>query len=223
MLINLLWFSFYQTLTKLQYFDIWGSKISNKGAADVVVFSKLSFLNIAWTDVTSLPNLPSLACLNMSNCTIHSLFEGKGDKAHLMKLIVSGATFLNESELFLFIETSSLSFLDASRSSLNSFCFLSTMKALEHLDLSFTMVGDDSIELIACIGENLRNLNLSNTRVSSAGLSILARCVPNLETILLSHTPVDDVAISYISMMSSLKIINLRNTNVKGTVHSRNL
>lgn len=209
-----------QVLTKLQYLDLWGSKISNKGAADLVVFPKLSFLSIAWTDVTTLPDLPSIACLNMSNCTIHSMFEGEGDKALLEKLTVSGATFLNVSEAFLFIETSFLSFLDVSRSSLNSFCFLSCMKALEHLDLSFTMMGDDSIQLIACIGANLRNLNLSNTRVSSAGVSILAGCVPNLETISLSHTPVDDVAISYISMMSSVKIINLSNTNVKGLIWS---
>lgn len=156
----------------------------------------------------------------MSNCAIHSMFEGDVDQAPLRKLVVSGATFAKASEVFLFIETSFLSFLDVSRSSLNSFCFLSCMKALEHLDLSFTMMDDDSVQLIASIGANLRNLNLNNTKVSSAGVSFLVGWVPNLERILLSCTLVDDVAISYISMMPSVKIINLSNTNVKGTVHS---
>ena len=184
------------------------------------MFPKLSFLNIAWTDVTTVPNLLSMACLNMSNCTVHSMFKGEDDRAPLRKLIVSGATFANASEAFLFIETSFLSFLDVSRSSLSSFCFLSCMKALEHLDLSSTLMGDHSVQLIACIGAKLKNLNLSNTKVSSSGVSILAGQVPNLENISLSHTLVDDIAISYIIMMPSLKILNLSHTHVKGTVHS---
>uniref|UniRef100_A0A5B7AVA2 Uncharacterized protein n=1 Tax=Davidia involucrata TaxID=16924 RepID=A0A5B7AVA2_DAVIN len=208
-----------QVLMKLQYLDLWGSKISNEGVAVLKVFPKLSFLNLAWTKVMKLPNLSSLACLNMSNCTIHSIFEGHGDKAPLAKLILSGATYEDVSEAFLYVETSFLSFLDVSNSSFHRFCLLNYMNALEHLDLSSGPMEDDSIEQIARIGANLRNLNLSKTRVSSAGVGILAGHVPNLEIISLSCTPTDDLAISYISMMPSLNVINLSNTNVKGLIH----
>ncbi|OMP02936.1 Leucine-rich repeat, cysteine-containing subtype [Corchorus olitorius] len=209
----------YDALTKLQYLDLWGSKISNKGTMVLQRFPKLSFLNLAWTNVTSLPNLPSLECLNMSNCTIDSIFEGDGDKPLLVKLIFSGATITNEAEALLYIETSVLSFLDLSNTSLNHFSFLPDMKLLEHLDLSSSMMGDDSVDLIISIGASLKNLNLSGTRVSSTGIGLLAEHVPKLEILSLSHTPIDDVALSYISSMPSLKVIDLSNTNIKGFIH----
>ncbi|XP_075646348.1 uncharacterized protein LOC142617397 [Castanea sativa] len=208
-----------QVLTELQYLDIWGSEVSNKGAAVLQKFSKLSFLNLAWTNVTKLPNLPSLKCLHMSNCTISSLLEGDGGKPPLKKLIFSGSKFENEAEALMHIETSFLSFLDVSNSSLQRFCFLPNMEALKHLDLSSSIMGDDLVEHVACIGANLRNLNLSKTRVSSAGVGILAGHLPNLEILSLSYTPIDDVAVSYFSMMPLLRAVDLSNTNVKGFIH----
>lgn len=208
-----------QVLTELQYLDLWGSKLSDKGASVLQKFSKLSFLNISWTNVTKLPNLPSLECLHMSYCTINSILDGDGGKPLLKKLILSGATFVNEAEALMQIETSFLSFLDVSHSSLQRFCFLPNMKALKHLDISFSMMGDDLVEHVACIGANLSNLNLSNTRVSSAGVGILAGHLPNLEILSLSGTPIDDVAVSYISMMPSVKVVDLSNTNVRGFIH----
>ncbi|KAF8380070.1 hypothetical protein HHK36_027540 [Tetracentron sinense] len=210
-----------QVLTKLQYLDLWGSKISNKGAAVLKMFPKLNFLNLAWTSVTKLPDLPSVACLNMSNCTIDSIFEGgSGFKAPpLAKLLLHGATFIDMNEAFFHIEASYLSFFDVSSSSLHNFHFLANMEALEHLDLSSSRMGDDSVELIERVGENLRNLNLSNTSISSAGVGILAGNVPNLATISLSHTAIDDVALSYIGMMPSLRVIDLSNTNIKGVTN----
>ncbi|XP_022721374.1 toll-like receptor 3 isoform X2 [Durio zibethinus] len=208
-----------QVLTKLQYLDLWGSKISNKGALVLQRFPKLSFLNLAWTKVTSFPNLSSLECLNMSNCTINSILQGNGNKVALVKLIFAGATFMNEAEAFLYIETSFLTFLDVSYSSLNQFCFLADMKMLEHLDLNSSIIGDDSVELIVRIGASLKSLNLSSTKVSSAGIGILAGHVPKLEILCLSHTSIDDVALSYISLMPSLKVIDLSDTKVKGFIH----
>ncbi|XVF53063.1 hypothetical protein PTKIN_Ptkin05aG0069400 [Pterospermum kingtungense] len=208
-----------QALTKLQYLDLWGSKISNKGALVLKRFPKLSFLNLAWTNVTIFPNLSSLECLNMSNCTINSILQSEGDKASLVKLIFAGATFMNEADVFSCIEKSFLSLLDVSNSSLNQFYFLAGMKMLEHLNLSSSIMGDDSVELIVCIGANLKNLNLSGTRVSSAGIGILAGHVPKLGFLCLSHTAIDDVALSYISLMPSLKVIDLSNTNIKGFIH----
>lgn len=203
-------------LRKLQYLDLWGSEISDQGASVLQVFSKMSFLNVAWSKVRKLPNLPSLECLNMSNCTIESIFEGEGDKASLVKLLVSGATFVDEIEAFVYMETSCLSHLDLSHSSLHKFSFLSHLKVVQYLDLSSSMITDDSIEEIACVGANLKYLNLSNTKVSSAGVSILAGHVSNLDALLLSHTAVDDDAISYISLMPSLKAVDLSYTNIKG-------
>lgn len=209
-----------QVLTKLQYLDIWGSEVSNKGVAVLEMFPKLSFLNLAWTKVTKLPKLSSIACLNMSNCTIHSIFEGWGHNLHLTKLILTGATIADEFEAFSYVDTSFLTFLDLSNSSLHKFCFLPDMIALEYLDLSSSSFGDDSVEMIACVGANLKFLNLSCTKVSSTGLGILARHVPNLETLLLFRTPTDDHAISYISTMPSLKVINLSSTYISGMLPS---
>nr|DAD36283.1 TPA_asm: hypothetical protein HUJ06_006923 [Nelumbo nucifera] len=208
-----------QVLTKLAYLDLWGSKISNKGISVLEMFPKLSFLNLAWTNVTKLPNIPSLRCLNMSNCTIHSIFEVGNSEVKvplLRKLLLTGATLVDVDEAFSHIETNYLSFLDLSQSLLDKFQFLAGMGSLEHLELSFSRMGDDSIELVAHVGANLRYLNLSNTRISSAGVEILAGHVPNLESLSLSQTAIDDVALSYISMMPSLKVINLSNTNIKG-------
>ncbi|MBA0794308.1 hypothetical protein Gohar_018653 [Gossypium harknessii] len=123
---------------------------------------------------------------------------------------------MNEAEAFLYIKTSSLSLLDVSKSSLSRFGVLADMKMLEHLDLSSGTMGDDSVEMIVCIGANLKNLNLSSTRVSSVGIEILVGHVPKLENLSLSHTPIDDVALSYIGLMPSLKVIDLSNTNIKG-------
>lgn len=207
-----------QALTKLEYLDLWGSKVTNKGTAVFLRFPKLSFLNLAWTGVTNLPNLPSLECLNMSNCTIDSVFNAAGGKAPLTRLILSGATFIDEAETFLHLEKSFLRSLDLSNSSVNRFCCLSDMEMLEHLNLSSTMIDDDSLEQVVCIGANLRYLNLSKTKVSSRGVCILAGHVPELEILSLSNTSVDDTALSYVSMMPSIKILDLSNTKIKGTI-----
>ncbi|GKV31727.1 hypothetical protein SLEP1_g40396 [Rubroshorea leprosula] len=90
---------------------------------------------------------------------------------------------------------------------------------LEHLDLSSSMMGDDSVEQIVCIGANLRYLNLKGTKVSSTGVSILAGHVPKLEILSLAHTSIDDMALSHISKMPSLKVVDLSNTHIKGTIH----
>ncbi|CAJ1937272.1 unnamed protein product [Sphenostylis stenocarpa] len=201
----------------LQYIDLWGSKISNKGAAVLNMLPKLTYLNLGWTSVTKLPKLSSLEYLDMSNCTVESVLED--DKSPLSKLIFTGATFLNEAGIFLYANTNLLSFLDLSYSSLRKFFFLRKMKVVEHLNLCACMMGDDSIKMLACASGNLKSLNLSRTRVSSAGLGILAGHVPNLEILSLSQTPVDDTGISFISMMPSLKDLDLSNTNIKGFLH----
>nr|GME06785.1 toll-like receptor 13 [Ipomoea batatas] len=208
-----------QALTKLQYLDIWGSELSNKGASVLKMFRGLSFLNLAWTKVTSLPTLPSIAYLNMSNCIVNSIFEGEGGKVMLERIILSGATISDGSEAFQYVEASRLALLNLSNSSLNSFRFLRCMNAITELDLSGCCVEDDSVEYIACIGASLRYLNLNKTKVSSAGVGTLVGHAPNLETLLLSYTGIDDNAIVYISTMPLLKFISLSGTNVKGVLH----
>lgn len=205
-----------QTLTKLQHLDLWGSEVSNDSRTLLEMFPNLSFLNLAWTNVTTLPNLPSLKCLNMSNCTVDSLSEGKDRKPHLEKVVLSGATVVDISEPFQFVETSTLCFLDISNSTLQSYSFLSSMNAMGDLNLSGSGLADDSVEHIVRIGANLKHLNLNTTKISSEGIRELVGHVPNLETLLLSGTAIDDAAVSYISMMPALKVINLSRTNVKG-------
>lgn len=211
-------FIFLKGLTKLEYLDLWGSKVTNKGATILQNFPKLSFLNLAWTGVTRLPNTSSLQSLNLSNCyKIDFVVEGDGSKAQIAKLMLAGATFVNEAEAFLYLESSSLSYLDLSNSSLERLSFLYHMKALEHLDLNSSSIGDTALEDVVCIGAKLKFLNLSQTTVTSAGVAILAGNVPELEWLSLSHTLIDDLALSHIGIMTSLKNVDLSNTSIKGT------
>ncbi|GJV43932.1 Toll-like receptor 2 [Tanacetum coccineum] len=207
-----------QVLTNLQHLDLWGSDISNEGASILLKFPILNFLNLAWTKITILPNVSSVRCLNMSNCTIHSIFRGEGNKARLTQFVLAGALFKDVKDAFSYFDPSCLSFLDLSNSSLRDLYFLPCMHVLEYLDLSGNLIGDDSAEYIASVGANLKSLNLSNTRVSSAGVAVLTGHVPKLEIISLDSTPIDDLAISYIGMIPSLKSVSMKNTNVRGLI-----
>ncbi|KAJ6817435.1 uncharacterized protein M6B38_411260 [Iris pallida] len=206
-----------QVLTRLEHLDLWGSDVSNEGADVLKLFPTLSFLNIAWTNVTKLPNLPSITCLNMSNCTIHSFFsrEGRTDY-HLSKLLIAGANFTDADEAFTNVVTSYMAFLDMSGSSIGNFHFLVNMKRLEHLDLGSTRITDSLIEHVSNVGEGLRYLNLSSTKITNEAICILTGHLVNIETLSLSHTAIDDASLPYIGMMASLRKINLSHTKIKG-------
>ncbi|MQL83783.1 hypothetical protein Taro_016261 [Colocasia esculenta] len=206
-----------QVLTQLEYLDLWGSKITDQGAAMLNMFPKLNYLNLAWTSVTKLPNLPALVCLNISNCTIYSIFEGDDTvKAPLSKLFVHNTTFFDVDEAFSCEKVCYLSVLDLSYSPICNFNFLANTRLLECLDLSFSQMTDGLIDLVASVGFNLKDLNLSNTKVTSQALCLLAGNVPNLERLSLSKTSVDDASLQYLSMMPSLRIIDLSKTSIKG-------
>lgn len=174
-----------QTLTKLQSLVLWGTSVSDKGASLLRSFRKLTSLDLAWTKVTTLPFLPTLAYLNMSNCAVDSLLESR-----LERLILSGSRFTNLG-------------------------FLRGMIGIKKLNLSGCDIGDDSVEFIISIGPSLRHVNLSKTKVRSDGVGRLAGHVPNLETLKLCYTDIDDNALAYINTMHLLKFISLRGTKVK--------
>ncbi|KAK8955705.1 hypothetical protein KSP40_PGU021175 [Platanthera guangdongensis] len=207
-------------LTKLEYLDIWGSEISNIGATALEKFPMLNYLNIAWTKVTRLPNLP-ITSLNISKCGIHSIVY-RDDKsiAPLSKLVATGATFFDADEVFSCLQPGCLKFLDISRSNVNSFNFAVNLQGLEHLDLSYCQLTDGLMEQVATIGENLSYLDLSNTKITSHSLSILTGCVQNLENLSLSHSLVDDASLAYISMMPCLRVVDLSCTRIRGFVYS---
>ncbi|KAK9668393.1 hypothetical protein RND81_13G057300 [Saponaria officinalis] len=205
-----------QVLCNLEHLDLWGSNITNNGAATLRNFLKLRVLILDWTKVSVLPNLNSLDFLNMSNCSIDSVMGDKSDQVTLIKLVMHGSTFLYGGKSFSSIETSCLTFLNLSNTSFDDFIFLRQMHALEHLDLSFSSMQDDAVEAISCVGANLRHLNLNNTNISSTGVEILAGHVPKLEVLSLSHTSIDDRALLYFSTMPSLKVLDLSNTFIKG-------
>uniref|UniRef100_A0A1D1Y438 Internalin-I n=1 Tax=Anthurium amnicola TaxID=1678845 RepID=A0A1D1Y438_9ARAE len=206
-----------QVLTQLEYLDLWGSDISDKGAAMLNMFPKLNYLNIGWTNVNKLPNLPAIVCLDLSNCTVHSMLEKSNTaKAPLSKLFLHRTTFIDVDEAFSYLKESYLSVLDLSRSPICHFNFLAKLKSLKQLDLSSSQMTDNLIDAVASVGFNLRDLNLSNTKVTSQAMCLLAGNVPNLERLSLSQTSIDDTSLQYLSMMPSLKIIDLSKTSIKG-------
>ncbi|XP_071698650.1 uncharacterized protein [Rutidosis leptorrhynchoides] len=207
-----------QVLTNLQHLDLWGSDISDEGSSYFVKFPNLNFLNLAWTKVTMLPNVSSITYLNMSNCTIHSILKGEGNKARLSNLILAGALFKDVTKVFLYFDSTCLTFLDLSNCSIRDLSFLPCMHDLEYLDLSGNIIGDDTVTFIASVGSKLKTLNLNNTRVSSTGVALLTGHVPKLEIISLDYTLIDDVAISYIGMIPSLQVVNIKGTNVRGLI-----
>ncbi|VAH65956.1 unnamed protein product [Triticum turgidum subsp. durum] len=206
-----------QVLTQLEHLDIWGSEITDEGASVLKAFTRLRFLNVSWTHVTRLPPLPNMKYLNMSNCTIYSI-RGGDSEVHipLQKFTASAASFGDIDEVFSSIVASSFSFLDMSGCSLSNLYGLQKMKSLEHLDLSLSRVTDDAIEYVANIGMKLRYLSLKNTGITSQAPCILAGTVPNLASLSLAYTKVDDSALVYISMMPSLRVIDLSHTSIKG-------
>ncbi|XP_010439130.2 PREDICTED: uncharacterized protein LOC104722624 [Camelina sativa] len=156
----------------------------------------------------------------MNKCDIVSISKMHNSAlASLKKLVLSGATFSAETESFSFTNQSSIAYLDVSNTPLQNFSFLATMINLEHLDLSSTAFGDDSVDFVACVGESLRNLNVSYTRITSDGVGNLAGHVPQLNTLSLSQTSVDDLSILLIStMMPCIKVLDLSMTRIQGFI-----
>ncbi|KAJ0263400.1 Leucine-rich repeat [Hirschfeldia incana] len=213
-----------QILTNLEYLDIWGSNVTNQGAVSIIEFTNLSFLNLSWTSVTQAPNIPHLECLLMNKCTVVSISSPHSNSvlASLKKLVLSGATFSAETEVFSFTSKSSITHLDVSKTSIHDFSFLETMTKLEHLDLSSTAFGDDSVEFVLCVGDTLRNLNVSCTKITYAGVEILSGHVPRLETFSLSQTYIDDLSILCISTrMPCIKSLDLSRTSIRGFIQQQ--
>ncbi|KAG2244336.1 hypothetical protein Bca52824_093836 [Brassica carinata] len=212
-----------QVLTNLEYLDIWGSNVTNQGAVSILEFPNLSFLNLSWTSVTQAPNIPHLECLLMNKCTVVSISSTHSSVlASLKKLVLSGATFSAETEVFSFTSKSSITHLDVSKTSIQDFSFLETMTKLEHLDLSSTAFGDDSVEFLLCVGDTLRNLNVSYTKITYAGVEILSGHVPRLETFSLSQTFIDDLSILCISnRMPCIKALDLSRTSIRGFIQQQ--
>ncbi|CAN8230808.1 unnamed protein product [Cochlearia groenlandica] len=212
-----------QTLTKLEYLDIWGSNVTNQGAVGILKFSNMNYLNLSWTSVTLAPNIPHLECLHMNKCAILSLSETHSSALDsLRKLVLSGATFSAETEALFFINKTSITYLDVSKTSLQNFSFLDNMTKLEHLDLSSTAFGDDSVEFVACVGGTLKYLNLSDTKITSTGIEFLSGHVPWLESLSLSKTYVDDHSILFIStMMPCIKALDLSMTRIRGFIQQQ--
>lgn len=206
-----------QVLTRLEHLDIWGSHITNEGASVLKGFARLRFLNLYWTSVNHLPVPPTMRCLNMSKCKIHSICDADSEVSiALESLTVSEAEFGNIDQVFSRIQANSLSYLDMSSCDLSNLSFVEMMTNLEHLDLSFNRITDDAIEYIANVGTNLKYLSLEGTHITSQALCVLAGTVPNLTYLSLSQTKTDDTALGYISTMPSLRMVDLSQTIITG-------
>ncbi|CAE6218638.1 unnamed protein product [Arabidopsis arenosa] len=204
------------SLKKLSLLDLGGLPVTDQNLIALQALTKLEYLDI-WGSNT--PNIPHLECLHMNMCTIVTEPKTQSSLASLKKLVLSGANFSAETEALSFTNKSSITYLDVSKTSLQNFSFLETMINLEHLDLSSTAFGDDSVGFVACVGENLRNLNVSDTKITSAGVGNLAGHVPQLETFSLSQTFVDDLSILLIStMMPCIKALDLGMTSIRGFI-----
>ncbi|KAL6864888.1 hypothetical protein ACP4OV_016039 [Aristida adscensionis] len=206
-----------QVLTRLEHLEIWGSEITNEGALALKALTRLRSLNLSWTHVTNLPVPPTMRFLNMCYCTIQSICVLDSEvPVPLETLIVTASSFGNIHEVFSSIQASSLSHLDMSGCSLNNLSFMEKMENLGHLDLSLNRITDDAIEHVAKVGMNLKYLSLKVTGITSQALCGLAGTVPNLISLSLAHTNIDDSALVYISMMPSLRMMDLSHTYIRG-------
>ncbi|CAL4910851.1 unnamed protein product [Urochloa decumbens] len=210
-----------QVLTQLEHLDVWGSEITNEGASVLKAFTRLRFLNLYWTSINRLTVPPTMQCLNMSKCKIHSIsYEDSEVPVALENFIVSEAEFGNIDQVFSGIKAGSLLYLDMTSCDLRNLSFIEKMENLEHLDLSSNRITDDTIEHIAKVGTNLKYLSLKGTGITSQALCVLAGTVPNLTSLSLSHTHIGDSALAYISMMPLLRTIDLSHTSIKGFGHT---
>uniref|UniRef100_A0A0D9WDV5 Disease resistance R13L4/SHOC-2-like LRR domain-containing protein n=1 Tax=Leersia perrieri TaxID=77586 RepID=A0A0D9WDV5_9ORYZ len=165
-----------QVLTQLQHLDIWGSEITNKGASVLEAFTSLSFLNISWTHVTCLPFIQTMRCLNMSNCTVHSICSGDPKAViQLEKFIVSAASFGTVPSLI----TLSLAHTKVDDSAL---WYISMMPSLRILNLSRTCIKgfmiENSVKMLSMSAleelKYLESLNLDNTQLTDDVIPPLA-------------------------------------------------
>ncbi|GAQ91684.1 hypothetical protein KFL_008340040 [Klebsormidium nitens] len=83
-----------QPLSHLRLLHAWGSALTDSAAALLpTLFPCLESLSLAWTDVTRLPTLPALTSLDMSQCTVETLFErSSAVPSPLKELTLFGAT-----------------------------------------------------------------------------------------------------------------------------------
>ncbi|KAJ4733986.1 Leucine-rich repeat (LRR) family protein [Rhynchospora pubera] len=213
-----------QILKKLEHLDLWGSKISDAGATILKAFPRLGYLSLLWTSVTTIPFLPLIKTLNISNCTINSIFNGPcpSGGVPLSKLILSGSKFENAEKALSGIDLKFVTSLDLSGSLLNNLDFLEKMENLEHLNLSFCGIRDTTLQTIAKNGNSLRYLDLKKTKITSYGVSVLAGTVPKLKYLSLASTMIDDSSLSHISMMPSLQTLDLSYTSIKGYMYNGN-
>ncbi|MCO5557632.1 hypothetical protein L7F22_011199 [Adiantum nelumboides] len=205
------------TLARLQNLDLWGTNVSDRGVVHLREFRSLQYVNLAWTEVTRIPPVHSLKQLNMAKCTVASIFEGwSGLEGHLEVLNLTGTNILGPLDILAGSGSSNLSVVDFSSSNFRDFKVLESMKKIERLDLSGTMLQDTAMSTIVNIGVNLQHLDLSGCRVTSKGVGVLAGHVPRLQKLVLSGTSIDDSVFEFLKLMPSLMIIDLSYTNVKG-------
>jgi hypothetical protein len=91
---------------------------------------------------------------------------------------------------------------------------IASLKDLEELDLSRTLVSDPGMEILAagkCV--HLHTLWINSTDVTSHGLSSVAR-LKSLEVLIADDTDVDDSGIEYLSSARRLRILTLSYTKI---------
>ncbi|XWS38237.1 hypothetical protein CRYUN_Cryun19dG0113700 [Craigia yunnanensis] len=162
--------------------------------------------------MTSLKEVDLLRCMRVSDAGVRHLISiSTLEKLWISEtgITVNGVVLLSSLRNLSVLDLGGLSVTDPALNSLQA------LTKLQYLDLWGSKISNKG----ALVLQSLKNLNLSGTRISSAGIGILAGHVPKLEILCLSHTSIDDVGLSYISLMPSLKVIDLSNTNIKGFIH----
>ena len=205
-----------QALEHLEHLDLWGSKVTNKGAQGLKILKLLKSVNLAMTEVTVIPRLDSLTRLNLCNCSVESIFQEDIVVGCLLKeLFLSGSEFsLRDSISSLNLQNVHL--LDLASARVRDFDALVHAQELSILDLSYTALSDAFMPKFSEFGKNLTWLDLSNTKIGSEGVGALAGHVPKLEQLSLTGTLVDDHVFAYLVHFPALCSVNLSSTKVEG-------
>ncbi len=193
-----------------------GAKLKKDGNGNVV---NVDFRGTSVDDeaLKSLSGMKQLTHLDLRDCAITD--EGVASLGSLSKLKAlrfsgkSGATDITDKSMAVIGTLTNLKLLAIDfapfAGSAEGFQQLSTLKNLEEVYASKTLVNDETLEVLATTFPSLKKLRASAAQVSSEGLQSIAKMKKLEELDLSENTAIFDDGLAHLAEMTQLKKLNL--------------